>query len=106
MTSYGGITRIRLKGRSSSTSSQPAIQAPLYLFVEVIIYQIPGKCKYYTAMLLRELRSSPQDVSQSAFHWGGMTFLNAMTLPTAKVSANKKPSDLFRKSDGKKVFTH
>ena len=58
MTSYGGITRIRLKGRSSSTSSQPAIQAPLYLFVEVIIYQIPGKCKYYTAMLLRELRTS------------------------------------------------
>ena len=33
MTSYGGITRIRLKGRSSITSSQPASQAPLYLFV-------------------------------------------------------------------------
>jgi len=32
MTSYGGIIRIRLKGRSSVTSSQPAIQAPLYLF--------------------------------------------------------------------------
>ena len=36
MTSYGGITRIRLKGRSSVTSSQPAIQAPLYLFVKVL----------------------------------------------------------------------
>ena len=33
MTSYGGIIRIRLKGRSSVTSSQPAIQAPLYLFL-------------------------------------------------------------------------
>ena len=32
MTSYGGIIRIRLKGRSSVTSSQPASQAPLYLF--------------------------------------------------------------------------
>ena len=32
MTSYGGIIRIRLKGRSSITSSQPASQAPLYLF--------------------------------------------------------------------------
>ena len=31
MTSYGGIIRIRLKGRSSGTSSQPALQAPLYL---------------------------------------------------------------------------
>ena len=37
MTSYGGITRIRLKGRSLITSSQPASQAPLYLFVEGII---------------------------------------------------------------------
>ena len=33
MTSYGGIIRIRLKGRSSITSSQPATQAPLYLFI-------------------------------------------------------------------------
>ena len=32
VTSYGGIIRIRLKGRSLITSSQPAIQAPLYLF--------------------------------------------------------------------------
>ena len=32
ITSYGGIIRIRLKGRSSVTSSQPALQAPLYLF--------------------------------------------------------------------------
>ena len=28
-TSYGGIIRIRLKGRSLVTSSQPASQAPL-----------------------------------------------------------------------------
>ena len=41
MTSYGGITRIRLKGRSLSTSSQPASQAPLYLFVERIIHRGP-----------------------------------------------------------------
>ena len=39
MTSYGGIIRIRLKGRSLSTSSQPALQAPLYLFVEGIIHR-------------------------------------------------------------------
>jgi len=38
MTSYGGITRIRLKGRSLRTSSQPASQAPLYLFIEGIIH--------------------------------------------------------------------
>ena len=32
MTSYGGIIRIRLKGRSSITSSQPAItSSPVYL---------------------------------------------------------------------------
>ena len=33
LTSYGGIIRIRLKGRSSITSSQPASQAPLFLIV-------------------------------------------------------------------------
>ena len=37
-TSYGGITHIRLKGRSSITSSQPASQAPLYLFDVHIIH--------------------------------------------------------------------
>ncbi len=36
MTSYDGITRIRLKGRSSITSSQLAAQAPLFLFVNVL----------------------------------------------------------------------
>ena len=36
MTSYGGIIRIRLKGRSSVTSSQPASQAPLYLFIMLL----------------------------------------------------------------------
>ena len=37
MTSYGGIIRIRLKGRSSVTSSQPALQAPLYLLAYIIL---------------------------------------------------------------------
>ena len=36
MTSYGGITRIRLKGRSWMTSSQPAHELPC--FVGMIIY--------------------------------------------------------------------
>ena len=36
MTSYGGIIRIRLKGRSLVTSSQPASQAPLYLFIMLL----------------------------------------------------------------------
>ena len=31
MTSYGGIIRIRLKGRSSITSSQPANELPCFL---------------------------------------------------------------------------
>ena len=43
MTSYGGIIRIRLKGRSLITSSQPASQAPLYLFVRVL-YIAGGVC--------------------------------------------------------------
>ena len=46
MTSYGGITRIRLKGRSLSTSSQPASQAPLYLFVARIIHRSPSLCNW------------------------------------------------------------
>ena|GEM_PF-4972401 len=36
MTSYGGIIRIRLKGRSWMTSSQPATQAPLFLLIVII----------------------------------------------------------------------
>ena len=33
MTSYGGIIRIRLKGRSSVTSSQPAnTSSPVFIF--------------------------------------------------------------------------
>ena len=32
MTSYGGIIRIRLKGRSSITSSQPANELPCFLY--------------------------------------------------------------------------
>ena len=46
MTSYGGIIRIRLKGRSSLTSSQPALQAPLYLFVGCIIHRKSGLCNW------------------------------------------------------------
>ena len=45
-TSYGGITRIRLKGRSSITSSQPASQAPLYLFVGHIIHRGSILCNW------------------------------------------------------------
>jgi len=37
MTSYDGIIRIRLKGQSSITFSQPALQAPLYLFLDIIL---------------------------------------------------------------------
>ena len=36
MTSYGGIIRIRVKGRSWMTSSQPATQAPLFLLIVII----------------------------------------------------------------------
>ena len=36
MTSYGDIIRIRLKGRSWMTSSQPATQAPLFLLIVII----------------------------------------------------------------------
>ena len=49
MTSYGGITRIRLKGRSSITSSQPASQAPLYLFVGHIIHRGSIRCNWRSA---------------------------------------------------------
>lgn len=36
LTSYDGIIRIRLKGRSWMTSSQPATQAPLFLLIVII----------------------------------------------------------------------
>ena len=56
MTSYGGIIRIRLKGRSSVTSSQPASQAPLYLFLVLRYTQLSknarGKSKR-TGVFLR-----------------------------------------------------
>ena len=42
ITSYGGITRIRLKGRSLITSSQPAAQAPLFLLVCVLYTLLPS----------------------------------------------------------------
>ena len=47
MTSYGGIIRIRLKGRSLITSSQPASQAPLYLF-SYVIHPISQKYKGFS----------------------------------------------------------
>ncbi len=44
MTSYGGIIRIRLKGRSWITSSQPAITSSPVLFL-IIIHHIGGNYK-------------------------------------------------------------
>ena len=49
MTSYGGIIRIRLKGRSSVTSSQPAIQAPLFYFYTRIINDMQSERKDFFA---------------------------------------------------------
>jgi len=47
-TSYGGIIRIRLKGRSSITSSQPAVQAPLSIFdCGIIIHLSSEKCNSF-----------------------------------------------------------
>ena len=43
MTSYGGIIRIRLKGRSLMTSSQPAHELPC--FVGTIIHLRRGNFK-------------------------------------------------------------
>ena len=45
MTSYGGIIRIRLKGRRSIPSSQPASQAPLYLVRDCILHPLSANCK-------------------------------------------------------------
>ena len=45
MTSYGGIIRIRLKGRRSIPSSQPASQAPLYLVRDCILHPLRANCK-------------------------------------------------------------
>ena len=44
-TSYGGIIRIRLRVEVKMTSSQPAIQAPL--FCCIIIPQVLSDCKYF-----------------------------------------------------------
>ena len=41
MTPYGGMIRIRLKGRSSITSSQPALQAPLLNFHDYYTQFLP-----------------------------------------------------------------
>ena len=41
MTSYGGIIRIRLKGRSLSTSSQPAIfKLPCFYYIMTFVCKI------------------------------------------------------------------
>ena len=45
MTSYGGIIRIRLKGRSSGTSSQPALQAPCICVDAHILHPSAPNCK-------------------------------------------------------------
>ena len=47
MTSYGGIIRIRLKGRSLITSSQPAnTSSPVFISIN-IIYPFIQKCNRY-----------------------------------------------------------
>ena len=45
MTSYGGITRIRLQGRSWLLPLSLYIQAPPYLFIVFIIHQSMRECK-------------------------------------------------------------
>ena len=53
-TSYGGIIRIRLKGRSSITSSQPAVQAPLSIFdCGIIIHLSSEKCNSFWSIFFR-----------------------------------------------------
>ena len=47
MTSYGGITRIRLKGRSWMTSSQPACTSSPVFVCKSIIYRFFHNCKYF-----------------------------------------------------------
>ena len=49
MTSYGGIIRIRLKGRSLMTSSQPATRAPLFCN-EIIIHLLIRKYKQFSSL--------------------------------------------------------
>ena len=59
MTSYGGIIRIRLKGRSSVTSSQPASQAPLYLFHFLVYTEFCKKqvaIQYFPLILSIQIR--------------------------------------------------
>ena len=47
MTSYGGITRIRLKGRSWMTSSQPACTSSPVFVCKSIIYRFFHNCKCF-----------------------------------------------------------
>ena len=47
LTSYGGIIRIRLKGRSLITSSQPAYtSSPVFIYI-CIIYLLFAKCNTF-----------------------------------------------------------
>ena len=47
MTSYGGIIRIRFKGRSLLTSSQPAYTSSPVFYYKSIIYLQIGKNKMF-----------------------------------------------------------
>ena len=62
MTSYGGITRIRLKGRSSSTSSQPAHTSSPVLFSTSIGFQK----KFVNDFLIRILPQAAESLTLRA----------------------------------------
>ena len=51
MTSYAGIIRIRLKGQSLITFSQPAIRAPLYFILRFKFITAAVICQYCTAVV-------------------------------------------------------
>ena len=53
MTSYGGITRIRLKGRSSITSSQPARTSSPVFICKSIILLLFDNCKGDNLLFLK-----------------------------------------------------
>ena len=54
MTSYGGIIRIRLKGRSSVTSSQPVNTSSPVFICKYIIYLFFRNCNTHTKNPLRD----------------------------------------------------
>ena len=55
MTSYGGIIRIRLKGRSSVTSSQPANTSSPVFILYTIIQPFLQKYKLFSKISFRKL---------------------------------------------------